>query len=412
MRLILLFILILSQSVAAQENVIDSLLTPFAGFDLASTYDAYATLFDMILYAILFVGLSQATLGKRFDSRGGKAVVSAIGISLAVALSLTQEALGFNLKAFGPLAAGIFIFFVGFVIFSGLRSMGLSASDSGSIALVVTYFSLRALSPSFIGFMAQTPSLSALHAIVLFAVLFGLYRIVRLVLPKHSQDTLSKTLQSYATTARDMKEQMQTERRERDFIKTRLNLVNKGSEQSSEEIIQHLNMIKGILHDYAQTGHGRDTLAKALQSLKTKSHSLMTLLERLEKETEKLSQFNYRHFNQLKKQWANLPEHARRHIRAVYHETWRKEKATEDLLDLENKAKKYQSLSIHAIDVLSAALRANRIDEAVTHLDQAITLERRALGMMKQAEEIEKRLERFVRNEERECKECVEFICK
>jgi hypothetical protein len=195
-----------------------------------------------------------------------------------------------------------------------------------------------------------------------------------------------------------MKEQMQTERRERDFIKTRLNLVNKGSEQSSEEIIQHLNMIKGILHDYAQTGHGRDTLAKALQSLKTKSHSLMTLLERLEKETEKLSQFNYRHFNQLKKQWANLPEHARRHIRAVYHETWRKEKATEDLLDLENKAKKYQSLSIHAIDVLSAALRANRIDEAVTHLDQAITLERRALGMMKQAEEIEKRLERFVRN--------------
>ncbi len=68
-----------SFAVKAEYNILDDVLSPFGGIDIAATYDQYAGVIDFVIYAILFVGISQATIGTRFQGRGGKAVVTAVG---------------------------------------------------------------------------------------------------------------------------------------------------------------------------------------------------------------------------------------------------------------------------------------------------------------------------------------------
>ena len=85
-----------------QNSFIDTLFRPFQGLQLPVLYDSYATVIDLIIYLILFVGLAKATIGKRFETAG---VPVAIGIALAIGLTLSERTLGFSLRTLGPLAA-------------------------------------------------------------------------------------------------------------------------------------------------------------------------------------------------------------------------------------------------------------------------------------------------------------------
>jgi len=131
-------------------NIIDNLFRPFRGVDIPRIYDSYASIIDFIIYSVLFIGLAQATLGKRFESKGSRAVVSAVGLALAIGLAMSERSLGFNLRSFGPLAAGMFIFLVGFMLYSGIKTAGAGTVNAGSIALVITYFSIAAVVPGFL----------------------------------------------------------------------------------------------------------------------------------------------------------------------------------------------------------------------------------------------------------------------
>ncbi|MFC1606834.1 hypothetical protein ACFL47_02595 [Candidatus Latescibacterota bacterium] len=68
----LLFIIgLLLFVVPVSASVVDDLFSPFDGVDFSQTYDQYSSIIDFIIYAIMFVGISQATLGKRFEGKGG-----------------------------------------------------------------------------------------------------------------------------------------------------------------------------------------------------------------------------------------------------------------------------------------------------------------------------------------------------
>ena len=167
----------------ASANIIDNLLLPFKGVNFSTIYDSYSPIIDFIIYATLFIGLSQATLGKRFESSGGRAVVSAVGLALAIGLAISEATLGFNLRSFGPLAAGIFIFFVGFTLYLGIKTAGMNTVNAGSLALVITYFSISAVTPNFFDWMMNNPSTSWIISIVSIAVIILMYKVIRLLLP-------------------------------------------------------------------------------------------------------------------------------------------------------------------------------------------------------------------------------------
>ncbi|MBK8947233.1 MAG: hypothetical protein IPM32_18485 [Ignavibacteriae bacterium] len=80
---------ILINSSFASGNLLTEILSPFETTNFSEIYDSYSSIIDFIIYVILFVGLSQVTIGKIFDPRGGKAMVVAIGLVLAIGLVIS-----------------------------------------------------------------------------------------------------------------------------------------------------------------------------------------------------------------------------------------------------------------------------------------------------------------------------------
>ena len=101
---------------AAENNFLNDIFEPFAGIDVAATYDNYWQFIDAFLYFLLFIGVAQFTLSKQFQGTGGKAVVIAMGIALSVALTLWTSKIGFKLgERLGPIAGfilGVIVFIV------------------------------------------------------------------------------------------------------------------------------------------------------------------------------------------------------------------------------------------------------------------------------------------------------------
>jgi len=84
----LLFIFILFSSIAYAPDNFDlgNILGNLQGFDIGKAYEQYPLLIDAVLYFIIFVGIAQAVLSKKFEGRGGKAVVVGVGVTLAIAI--------------------------------------------------------------------------------------------------------------------------------------------------------------------------------------------------------------------------------------------------------------------------------------------------------------------------------------
>ena len=79
--LLFLFLLILNiSSVNAENSILNTFFRPFEDIDIAGLYDSYSVIIDLIIYLMVFIGLSQAILSKKFQGRGGKAVVIAVGL--------------------------------------------------------------------------------------------------------------------------------------------------------------------------------------------------------------------------------------------------------------------------------------------------------------------------------------------
>ncbi|MCK5843494.1 MAG: hypothetical protein KAG97_02225, partial [Victivallales bacterium] len=73
-------------------------LAPFADWNLAATYARYYALFDLIIYCTIFISLCQAIFGTRFRGRPGRALSTALGISLGTALAISEAQFGWNLR--------------------------------------------------------------------------------------------------------------------------------------------------------------------------------------------------------------------------------------------------------------------------------------------------------------------------
>ncbi len=129
---------------AQQEGMLGSIFGMFG--NLNELYDNpsknYSTLIDMAVYLVIFIGLAQATIGKKFEGKGGKAMVAGIGIVFAVGLALWEKTAGFNLKSFGPVAMIILIAIMCFACYEGLRSFKLKKAHAMIISYVVFYLAL------------------------------------------------------------------------------------------------------------------------------------------------------------------------------------------------------------------------------------------------------------------------------
>ena len=226
--IIIYLLVLLTISAFVTANLASEVLSPFETTDFSEIYNSYSSIIDFIIYTVLFVGLSQLTIGKHFEAKGGKAVVVAVGLVLAIGLTISESYLGFNLRSFGPLAATLFIFLVGLVIFLGIKSAGMETIGAISITLVLTYFSIRSVSPGYFDWMINNKYLSWLHSVVLVAVFISVYNMFRLFFSRNKK-SVEPNQQGFFNSAinkpKELMSQIKEERDELDFIKKKLEII-------------------------------------------------------------------------------------------------------------------------------------------------------------------------------------------
>ncbi len=170
-----LFLLpILATAVAGGgTDPISSVLSVFRNFSLPNVYQGnIAHFIDFIIYLIIFIGLSQQTLGRRFEGRGGSALTTGMGLALGIAAAVAEYYFDFVLGNLAPLALAILIIVVSIMLFTVLLALGLDKFTATSTTYVTMYFMFFAVAPEYFDWMRQQSNalLGILSIILLIAI--------------------------------------------------------------------------------------------------------------------------------------------------------------------------------------------------------------------------------------------------
>lgn len=191
--LLLFFIIIFSSFVSAAEvGIFDDVFSSIVpeGFNFAHVYEKYGMFIDMIIYLVLFIGVAQATLMKRFEGTGGKTVVVVVGIMLAVGLSVwaNEEVNGeprFMIKDLGPITGALFALIIFSTVYSfvkgvtGNHGFGDKAT-AGLVAWIFIYYAMQSVFPSVFEFMYSVPFIGPLLGIFThIAVIAAIFLVVK-----------------------------------------------------------------------------------------------------------------------------------------------------------------------------------------------------------------------------------------
>ncbi|MBN2112230.1 hypothetical protein JW707_03975 [Candidatus Woesearchaeota archaeon] len=173
---------------AAEEgspNAVESILQPF-GDRFSEVYTRFYVFIDAAIYLIIFLGLTQISLGKLWEGRGDKKAAKTISVGIAIVLALSlalfEASQGFNIMSFGPLAAIILLALLGYALWAGLKELDVGdPMKRAAGAYVVVYYSLMAVVPSAMWWINRNVPIVA-GILALLGAVFSIYIIVMIIL--------------------------------------------------------------------------------------------------------------------------------------------------------------------------------------------------------------------------------------
>ncbi len=128
------------------------------------------------LLCVLFIAIAGVALPARLtQSRYGRILIGALGLSLGFALYRARDYLHFNFEAFGFIGYALMILVFG-LVFYGLTKFGVAKDISFPLTYCVMFFSLNVLSPSIFDVFAK--SLPILNLIAFGCFFYLLARII------------------------------------------------------------------------------------------------------------------------------------------------------------------------------------------------------------------------------------------
>ena len=272
--------------------------------NISQIYSQYGRIFDFTLFLILFLGLAQVAFGKRFEGRGGKAVVVALGVSLAVGLSVAEASFGFNLGSLSGLAVAILIIAFGLLFFFLMNSLGLQKTTSLSWSFILAYLFLESLSTKLsLWFQEKFP---VINLIFLIACLFAIIKGVAFL---DSGSTIKGSAKDLLAKGYDYVKNVPIgeEKQERKGIKEEDRTINKEIKLSSR-MVGHLQEIKRLIQEYGNSEKGRKVVAKHIEILSTQESKLLQKLQYLRDLDRKLEELDIIAVRRLKEEYGQVPE--------------------------------------------------------------------------------------------------------
>lgn len=397
--MIALLMLVGLPTVAAAGDPLTRLFAPLRSVDVARFYEFNHAWIDFVVFLFLFTAVARYSLGRRLGGREGQLLSIVIGLSLALALSLTQRKLGFSLKSFGPLAAGLVIFLVGLAVFNLIRGLGLGRTGAGSLAFLVTYFLVRATTPNFFSWLETNEQTAWIHLVLVIAVLVSVWRVFRIVWPKRNG----------APSAQSRSFDSPADREKFDLIKqdqVELKLMDQGVEgltnqelADEQKILNELNWAIQIIDSHGHDPAKLWPLADRLASLENQTDHGMKQLARLKSLSRRIEKDDLRSFKQLAGRLKKMSPQERSQMKRQLALAKKKIISEEELVKLEDLIRSQAKSRSKLLKAAVFQLRQNGSEQARALLTKACDLEKGAVAALVEMKRKEEELLRTIKIE-------------
>lgn len=354
-------------------------LAPFAGWNLAATYDKYYALFDLIIYCTIFIALSQAVLGARFRGRPGKALASALGIALGMALAIAESQYGWNLRMAGGLAAIIMLILFGLLLFHLLHQLGMKWDTAALVSYIIIYLLTAGIYPQV---LRDAPALVLIAAI---AFLICSWKLIMRLWPK------GKPGNDAGFVA------MLDRKREKSELKQIDKTQGRELPEAQKEDRRIEKTLKGLKTELEHPNPDFKTIAQATAAIAHKTDDVIRTLDKVRIMDRRLRNFDWHELQQLRDYCKELGEDDRKKLQQqilLERKKILEEHAIEQML--KTAEPRHRELR-RQIDIVATHAQAQSQSKTLTAVVTALRMELQLNGELKQIKKAERKLKSLTR---------------
>lgn len=358
---------------------------------------------DFFLFSAVFVAVARLALEKSFPGKPGKALAVAVGLILALSLSLAERRFGFSIRSFGPIAIGIVVGLVGLVVFHLCRKAGAASPTAGSMALLIVYFSLRAVMPGFFAWVEGNRWMSFVHALLLLAVFVALWRVIAGLFSSH-HDRLGKLSASLdrAPSSSEFEQEQVSGKRALGLLKHRLSRFVRRGVKDSRRIIEELQEMIEIIREHGTDRKGMQLISRKLKDMQPKDHNLVRELDRIRKVDKRLKQFNLADMADLNARYKGLSPEQKKLCATQFMENRAKLDIETEMTRLAEASRSYRERFTYSVEMAVKYLAAHNANGATGWLEKAVEQERAAEKLLEEVLALEKKVINLVRRQLRQ----------
>ncbi len=307
-------------------------------------YNTYFLIIDFLIFTLLFIGITQATLNRHFPNRGGKAIFIALGLSLATGLVISESKYGFNIGSLGPFAIVLIVLLVILIIYKGIPHTKKTGEEK--------------------------------------------------------ENRNSKIFpNSQAIFPKEITHKIQQEKQEKAFIEEKLDEPVKESLKLEKQVGRELEEIRSQLKVHKESGQEQLLAAAKLQALLAENLQINYLLQPLRNNIKKLTTFDYQNFLLLKKKFPLLPNSAKKLVKTEIREEWHKLALEKEIAELEEQGKTYLARLKQTIQSGILELNNGHSDKAISLVAEAIKWHKRIKGIIGRIKRLQRLLESYTKKE-------------
>ena len=386
------FFFISAEVTWAYDGFLNTLFGPLSELNIVEFYSQNHYWLDFFIYLLVFIPVVRLSIGKRFEGKEGAILSTAIGIALALSLSLMERRIGFSIKSFGPIAAAIFIFIIALLIFQVIRSTGAGSISAVSLAFAITYFMIRATVPNFFLWLEANQWTRWLHMALVMALAVSIWKIFKSIWPKSEIESLSHKLEKAPDIDPDSLQNIRMEKEEASLIKNRLERFTKKARKESRDIIEELKEMIDIIDEYGDTPQAKHLIAGKIQHIAPKENLILKQLAYIKDLSKKIEKFDLRSFKELNQKMGAVDKKHRDRIKEEIIQEKQKILSEEKLNNLESTIIKYKDEFDYCLKMAASSLYADQSGQARNWLLQAVQNEESAIKDLREMKKVEDRL--------------------
>jgi len=369
--------------------------------DIASTYQQYSTFIDFVIYLVIFTGLSRFVLTKKFPGREGKSISIGIAMILSIAMTVFSYTTGFRLGNLAPLAAVILLSLVALTVFIFIKHIGENTATSGLAAFIITYFLTRATFPELYSWAQSNQFAAWIDAAILITIPV---LIVMLVMKAKShlptgRDVLSEIDLSDKAMPSAVSKPDTAQVTQKEGLAEQSAKEEKQAAKSEKLIGRDIKTIIDILRTKGITPETKPAIRDVLADLQRQDSELSCSMNQLRLINQKLEQWDIKGFTQLSQTYNQLTPENQKLLKEAIQVERQSIMANKAIQLIEKRIEQFHQEFQRNLNLAMNELGHNNAKQAVTYLAQAQRLQDESQNLLDKLKKLQKQLLRLTRGE-------------